>query len=447
MPPKPSNPTTKDLEDALQTVHSHFEEILQTNTQSINQRFVQVDQTLENQLGLLHTRLDNQASLQDARFETITSQLTTLIQNSTHDQPPTAQPTVTMSSSNTPPPLPPPGYEQILIHTSPSTPPFQPYISTTTLPLGSSIPTPHATLPIPILTTSTRPTTQPVSHTPPIPPFPPPYYNNPLYYLPQQSSQPVHPSMAFYNNSSQQAPPLPPFFPCFPVASSPQLPPTNSGPSIRSPKLDLIPFDGSDPLEWLFQAEQFFCFYQIPMESRVHMSSFYMKGEALSWFKWMFQNNLLHDWLSFTKALELRFGPSTYANHQAELFKLRQDGSVSDYQAQFEKLGNRVLGLPADAILNCFISGLSPEIRNEMAIQRPLSISQAIGLAKLIEAKLKDSKPKYNRPISSSQSWPRTTTPNNPQKQPPSPSFPALPRPNASTPPKIPIRRLNESTN
>jgi len=45
------------------------------------------------------------------------------------------------------------------------------------------------------------------------------------------------------------------------------------------------------------------------------MSSFYMKGDALSWSKWMYQNQQLFDLISFTKALELHFGPSTYANH------------------------------------------------------------------------------------------------------------------------------------
>lgn len=34
-----------------------------------------------------------------------------------------------------------------------------------------------------------------------------------------------------------------------------------------------------------------------------------------------------------------------------------------------------------------------------MAIQQPSSISQAIGLAKLVESKIKDSKPKPNRPF------------------------------------------------
>ncbi|KAI5410411.1 hypothetical protein KIW84_055788 [Lathyrus oleraceus] len=57
-------------------------------------------------------------------------------------------------------------------------------------------------------------------------------------------------------------------------------------------------------------------------------------------------SQLLTDWGSFTKALELRFGPSTYDNHQAELFKLTQDGFVVDYQTKFEQLGNQVVGLP-----------------------------------------------------------------------------------------------------
>ncbi|XP_058746775.1 uncharacterized protein LOC131619725 [Vicia villosa] len=115
-----------------------------------------------------------------------------------------------------------------------------------------------------------------------------------------------------------------------------------------------------------------------------------MKDDALGWFKWMHQNSLLSDWVSFTKALELRFGPSSYENHQAELFKLKQEGSVVEYQTKFEKLGNQVHGLPPDAILNCFISSLNLDIQHEMAIHKPTSISQAIGLAKLIESKLKE---------------------------------------------------------
>jgi len=178
-----------------------------------------------------------------------------------------------------------------------------------------------------------------------------------------------------------------------------------------------------------------------------------MKGDALSWFKWMYQNHQLFNWPSFTKALELRFRPSTYANHQAELFKLRQHGSVSEYQALFEKLGNCVIGLSAEALLNFFISGLSTEIRNEMAIHRPQTITQAIGLAKLIEAKLKDSRnrpqrmisqpfsPNYTRPRPTISNTTLTPTPPQPTSTPST----TPPKPNSIPPTKLHVKCLNQA--
>lgn len=118
------------------------------------------------------------------------------------------------------------------------------------------------------------------------------------------------------------------------------------------------------------------------------MAAFYMKGEALSWFKWLHNNRQLTTWDAFTRTLTLRFGPSSYENHQATLFKVCQTGTVAEYQAEFERLCNCVIGLTPEATLNCFISGLRLDIQQEMAIQRPHGITQAIGLAKLIEDKL-----------------------------------------------------------
>lgn len=93
-----------------------------------------------------------------------------------------------------------------------------------------------------------------------------------------------------------------------------------------------------------------------------------------------------------------------------------------EYQAAFEKLGNQVIGLSPEAILNCFISGLIPQIQNKISIHKPTSISQAIGLAKLIESKIRETKPKFQKPFSTPYSCPTQTqhtpipTPS-PQKQ------------------------------
>jgi len=119
-----------------------------------------------------------------------------------------------------------------------------------------------------------------------------------------------------------------------------------------------------------------------------------MQGDALSWFKWLHHNNLISNWPTFTGALKLRFGPSTYTNHQVELFKLQKITTVTKYQGLFKKLCNYIMGLTSDTILNCFIFGLHPDIHRELAILNPYFISQAIGLSKLIEDKIKDSKEK-----------------------------------------------------
>ena len=201
-------------------------------------------------------------------------------------------------------------------------------------------------------------------------------------------------------------------------------------PLIRPPNLQLDFFEGREPLDWSFQADQYFSFYQIPPEYRLSMVAFHMKGPALSWFKWMHQNNLLTYWPSFTRSLELRFGPSSYTNHQAELFKLQQHNTVTEYQTRFEKICNCVIGLSPNTILNYFLSGLQPEIRRELTILNPYSISQAIGLTKVIEDKLRDSKPKPFRPTSH-------TNPFNPSTSTPNRTIPTN-----STPSSFPIKRL-----
>jgi len=69
-----------------------------------------------------------------------------------------------------------------------------------------------------------------------------------------------------------------------------------------------------------------------------------------------------HSWVEFTRALELDFGPSIYECQRATLFKLSQIGIVADYYLQFMSLANKVYGLSNDALIDCFISGLIPEI-------------------------------------------------------------------------------------
>jgi len=68
----------------------------------------------------------------------------------------------------------------------------------------------------------------------------------------------------------------------------------------------------------------------------------------------MQKNNPFQSWDGFTKALTLEFSPSPYECPRSTLFKLSQLGFVNDYYVEFKGLANRITGVTADTILDCF---------------------------------------------------------------------------------------------
>ncbi|WVZ04461.1 hypothetical protein V8G54_025267 [Vigna mungo] len=119
----------------------------------------------------------------------------------------------------------------------------------------------------------------------------------------------------------------------------------------RNVNLDFPKFDGSVVLQWIFRAEQ---------------------------------------------SLELEFGPSPFDSPRVTLFKLTQTGSVNYYYVEFTSLANRIYGVSAEALLDCFVSGLKPDIKCEVIAQAPSSILKAIALARLFEEKYSaKTKPQY----------------------------------------------------
>jgi len=112
----------------------------------------------------------------------------------------------------------------------------------------------------------------------------------------------------------------------------------------------------------------------------------------------MFCNGFITSWSGLLQALESRLAPSFYEDPKGALFKLSQRGTVNEYLTEFERLANRVIGLPPPFMLSCFISGLSPEIRREVLAIQPISLPQETTLAKLQEDKLKDRRQSSNCP-------------------------------------------------
>jgi hypothetical protein len=219
--------------------------------------------------------------------------------------------------------------------------------------------------------------------------------------------------------------------------SPPPPPPPNNPPKLPHMKLEVPRFDGSDALGWIFKINQFFDFHQTPDPDRLTIASFYMDGPALSWFQWMMRSGMIHSWPDFLITLETRFAPSYYDDPRGALFKLTQKGTVNNYLTEFERLANRVVGLPHHFLLSCFISGLIPEIRREVQAFQPMNLPQATALAKIQEDKIEDRRKALKLPKINPNSPNHSNSPNPPSNTVSSST-------NSSPKPKIPFRKLTQ---
>ncbi|XP_061344808.1 uncharacterized protein LOC133290697 [Gastrolobium bilobum] len=154
-------------------------------------------------------------------------------------------------------------------------------------------------------------------------------------------------------------------------------------------RLKVPRFDGSmDAQDWIFKVEQFFDFYDMNETQRLRIAPFYFEGEALSWYQWLKKNTTITSWPMFLQSLQVRFGSSEWEDYQGQLAKLTQQGSVIDYQEKFETLSNKVNGLSESFLLSCFIYGLKTITQHKVNSFRPTTLTNAIALAKIQEAKL-----------------------------------------------------------
>ncbi|GJW30936.1 transposon ty3-I gag-pol polyprotein [Tanacetum coccineum] len=212
-------------------------------------------------------------------------------------------------------------------------------------------------------------------------------------------------------------------------------------------KLDFPHFDGSDPLNWLFRAEQFFTYYETPDVQRLTIASVHFEGSVIPWFQMLQKANQIPTWDALASAIEEHFGLSQYKSPRAQLFKLTQTTSAADYYHQFTVMANRVEGLSPEALLDCFLSGLKDHIRRDVIAQDPKSLIHAGSLSRLFDEKQPvtyTSKPKFSTPpILPKTSHLNSSTSTNFSSHPPRPSPlpPLLPTP--QTKPLPPIKKLS----
>jgi len=153
-------------------------------------------------------------------------------------------------------------------------------------------------------------------------------------------------------------------------------------------KLHFPRFSGDDPTGWIFQAEQYFEFQNVTDTDRVNLASFHLDDIALQWHWWSAKSRGPMTWREFTTTLLSRFGPTDYDDPSESLHRLKHITTVAAYIEAFERLSHRIDNLPESFLLGCFVGGLKEDIRLEMKLKKPRTMTDAMGLSRLVEEKL-----------------------------------------------------------
>ncbi|KAK2971290.1 hypothetical protein RJ640_001316 [Escallonia rubra] len=155
-------------------------------------------------------------------------------------------------------------------------------------------------------------------------------------------------------------------------------------------KMDFPRFNGEeDPTSWSCRTSQFFDYHQISEEERVPMASWNLEGDAQLWYQLLKEEHgeQCITWQIFIDELFERFGPTRYQDCFGELTKLQQTGTVKEYQTQFSRLLLRAGRLLPEQQVGCFVSGLKESLKADVQACKPATLSAAVGLARLYEAR------------------------------------------------------------
>ncbi|XP_061960644.1 uncharacterized protein LOC133681574 [Populus nigra] len=85
---------------------------------------------------------------------------------------------------------------------------------------------------------------------------------------------------------------------------------------------------------------------------------------------------------------DARFGSSECENFDEALSRIRQTGSLREYQREFERLGNRVRGWTQKALVGTFMGGLKSEISDGIRMFKPQTLKDAISFTRMKDDQL-----------------------------------------------------------
>ena len=160
-------------------------------------------------------------------------------------------------------------------------------------------------------------------------------------------------------------------------------------------KIEFPRFNGDDVKSWLFRCKHFFKIDDVQENMKVELAAMHLSDRALVWHEQFLKK--YGDgcpWEMYAEQALKRFG-NVFEDPMVELKNLRQTSTVQVYQDQFEELLNR-LELTESLAISLFIGGLKDEIGMPVRMFKPITLSDLFTMAKMQEASLAATKPRYN---------------------------------------------------
>ncbi|CAH9111577.1 unnamed protein product [Cuscuta epithymum] len=132
----------------------------------------------------------------------------------------------------------------------------------------------------------------------------------------------------------------------------------NDRPPRSTPPTLLPMFDRKKPIRWIARAEQKFEINQTLPERKVTAATVAMEGAALDGLTWLKAQKPSMTWEKFTQAQVARFDSRFKESRFKRLFRVKQLGTVEEYNNLFVQLSSQVPGLSDAYYLGYFMNKL-----------------------------------------------------------------------------------------
>ena len=142
--------------------------------------------------------------------------------------------------------------------------------------------------------------------------------------------------------------------------------------------------------QWLFTVEEYLGLHRVSEDwVKIKLAGGMLRGGALSWYRMLYDDSgfLNMTWATFKEQLMDAFRPVNAAQvARDKLVVLKQDDSVRDYVYKFRSLCLLIPRISEDEMLDRFLRGLRPRIREELMLREVSTLAEAIRMAERCDA-------------------------------------------------------------